>query len=107
MSRPRSPDRPPPNQPATGQPAAIGRGPRNAARAVSIIDVARQAGVSAGTVSRAISRPEMISEATRERVLKAVSELGYVANGAARALVMRQSRTIGAIGLVNPVPVRD
>lgn len=66
-------------------------------QAVSLDDVARLAGVSAGTVSRTLSRPEMISEATRERVHKAVQELGYVVNGAARALVLRQSRTIGAI----------
>lgn len=66
-------------------------------RPVSIVDVARLAGVSPGTVSRAISRPEMISQRTRDRVLRAADELGYVANVAARALVMRQSRTVGAI----------
>ena len=63
----------------------------------SLADVAALAGVSTGTVSRALSRPEMISEATRERVFAAVKQLRYVPNGAARALAMRRSMTIGAV----------
>lgn len=66
-------------------------------RSASLADVAALAGVSSGTVSRALSRPEMISEATRRRVLEAADRLGYVANGAARALAMRRTRTVGAI----------
>lgn len=66
-------------------------------RSASLADVAALAGVSAGTVSRALSRPEMISETTRRRVLEAADRLGYVANGAARALAMRRTRTVGAI----------
>jgi DNA-binding LacI/PurR family transcriptional regulator len=50
-------------------------------------DVAREAGVSASTVSRALSRPDMISEATRARVLAAAERLGYRHHPAARALV--------------------
>ncbi len=64
---------------------------------MSLDDVASLAGVTAGTVSRALSRPDMISEATRERVLAAAERLGYVANGAARALALRRTGTIGAI----------
>ena len=67
------------------------------ARSPSLSDVASLAGVSSGTVSRALSRPDMISEATRDRVLAAVERLGYVANGAARALAMRRTMTVGAI----------
>jgi LacI family transcriptional regulator len=48
-------------------------------------------------VSRVLSRPEMISEATRTRVLAAADRLGYVANGAARALAMRKTHTVGAL----------
>lgn len=69
--------------------------PRN--RAASLEDVAALAGVSTGTVSRALSRPEMISEATRRRVLEAVERLGYVPNGAARAMAMRRTSTVGAV----------
>ena len=71
--------------------------PAQAARSASLADVASLAGVSAGTVSRALSRPTMISLATRERVLAAAKHLGYVANGAARALAMRRTMTVGAI----------
>ena len=73
------------------KPAAPDRGP------TSLADVAALAGVSAGTVSRVLSRPEMISEATRTRVLAAADRLGYVANGAARALAMRKTLTVGAL----------
>ncbi len=66
-------------------------------RSPSLADVASLAGVSSGTVSRALSRPDMISKATRDRVLAAVERLGYVANGAARALAMRRTMTVGAI----------
>src|SRR3546814_19161335 len=39
----------------------------------------------------------MVSETTRARILEAVNRLGYVANGAARALAMRRTMTIGAV----------
>lgn len=71
--------------------------PAEAPRSASLADVAALAGVSAGTVSRALSRPDMLSEATRTRVLAAAERLGYVANGAARALAMRRTFTVGAI----------
>ncbi|MEO8278732.1 MAG: LacI family DNA-binding transcriptional regulator [Ideonella sp.] len=66
-------------------------------RSASLADVASLAGVSTGTVSRALTRPTMISQATRERVLAAAERLGYVANGAARALAMRRTMTVGAV----------
>lgn len=71
--------------------------PAQSGRASSLADVAALAGVSTGTVSRALSRPEMLSEATRQRVLAAAERLGYVANGAARALALRRTSTIGAL----------
>jgi LacI family transcriptional regulator len=71
--------------------------PSRAARASSLDDVAHLAGVSSGTVSRTLSKPEMVSEATRARVMAAADRLGYVANGAARALAMRRTMTVGAI----------
>ena len=66
-------------------------------RAASLEDVAALAGVSTGTVSRALSRPEMISEATRQRVMEAANRIGYVPNGAARAMALRRTMTVGAV----------
>ena len=63
-------------------------------KAPTIQDVAREAKVSAATVSRVLSNPERVSEATRERVHKAVSDTGYTINQAARSLRMRAARTI-------------
>ncbi|HEY9009495.1 MAG TPA: LacI family DNA-binding transcriptional regulator [Devosia sp.] len=60
----------------------------------TIQDVARQAKVSAATVSRVLSNPERVSEATRERVTQAVRETGYTINQAARSLRLRAARTI-------------
>lgn len=53
---------------------------------VTIGDIARVAGVSRSTVSRAFSRPELLSAETVQRVKAAAAQLGYVANHAARAL---------------------
>lgn len=66
-------------------------------RLPSLTDVATLAGVSAGTVSRAISKPHMLSEGTRQRVFDAIKQLRYVPNGAARALAMRRTLTVGAV----------
>jgi LacI family transcriptional regulator len=63
----------------------------------SIKEVARQAGVSVGTVSNVLNRPERVAEATRRRVLEAIDLLGFVRNDSARSL--RQGRT-NALGLI-------
>src|SRR3970040_913493 len=60
-------------------------------------DVARAAGVSLATASRALSEPELVKAGTRERVREVATMLGYVPHGAARALATRRSRTIGAV----------
>jgi len=57
-------------------------------------EVAQLAGVSTMTASRALSQPQLVSEMTRTKVEKAVAELGYVPNRAARALASAQSRVI-------------
>jgi LacI family transcriptional regulator len=62
-----------------------------------IADVAALAGVSTATVSRALSNPEMVKGPTRDRILQAVARLGYVPDGAARALALGRARMIGAI----------
>lgn len=62
---------------------------------VSLDDVAKLAQVSPATVSRALSRPEMVAETTRKRILQAAQELGYQPNQLARSLRQRSSQTLG------------
>jgi len=67
--------------------------------AVSIKDVAKHAGVSVGTVSNALNRPEEVSAETLARVLDSVDALGYVRNDAARRLRAGVSSTVGFVVL--------
>ncbi|MDQ0455172.1 LacI family DNA-binding transcriptional regulator [Rhizobium paknamense] len=60
-------------------------------------EVAQQVGVSPITVSRALNKPEKVSEALREAILKAVEETGYVPDFAARALASRHSNLVGVL----------
>jgi DNA-binding LacI/PurR family transcriptional regulator len=62
-------------------------------------DVARLAGVSHITVSRVLNDADAVRPETRERVLSAMTELGYRPNLAARALVTRRSHTLGVIAI--------
>ncbi|MEP1427417.1 MAG: LacI family DNA-binding transcriptional regulator, partial [Paracoccaceae bacterium] len=64
---------------------------------VTMKEVAAEAGVSYQTVSRAINGQEDISPETRDRVLKAVSDLGYRPNRMAGALRGGNSKVIGLI----------
>ena len=76
-------------------------GPTPAAGGVltSIRDVAERAGVSVGTVSNVLNRPETVAQATRQRVLDAIAALGFVRNESARQLRAGRSRTIGLVVL--------
>lgn len=65
----------------------------------SVTDVAAHAGVSLGTVSNVLNRPERVAPVTRARVLQAIEDLGFVRNEAARQLRAGRSRTIGLIVL--------
>jgi LacI family repressor for deo operon, udp, cdd, tsx, nupC, and nupG len=60
----------------------------------SINEVAKRAGVSTATVSRALSQPDLVSPQTRRIVLKAVKHLGYSPNSAAKHLRTRRSGNI-------------
>jgi LacI family repressor for deo operon, udp, cdd, tsx, nupC, and nupG len=76
--------------------------PKQAKRSrVTIADVAREIGVSTGTVSRVLNPPAdpnfKISDATREQVLDAVKRLGYQTNPLAAALRKQRTGVIGAI----------
>jgi len=73
--------------------------------AASLNDVARAAGVSTASASRALARPELVSEALRTRVLHAAARLGYVGNAAARFLATGRSGLIGAVLGEAPDPV--
>jgi LacI family transcriptional regulator len=60
-------------------------------------DVARLAGLSQSTVSRALRDDPRVAAETRERVLAAAASLGYVPNSLARNLVLRTTRTVGML----------
>ncbi len=66
-------------------------------RDVTIIDVAREAGVSYATVSRVINGKDHVKPDKRERVLRAMDRLGYVANLQARSLAGGRSQVIGLL----------
>jgi LacI family transcriptional regulator len=65
----------------------------------SMKTVAAYAGVSLGTVSNVLNRPDLVSEATRTRVLAAIAELGFVRNESARQLRSGRSRTLAYVML--------
>lgn len=65
------------------------------AKAPTVDDVARVAGVSRQTVSNVVNAPDIVREATRLRVEAAIAELGYRPHAAARRLRTRRSSTIG------------
>jgi LacI family transcriptional regulator len=70
----------------------------------TIRDVARLAGVSPSTVSRALSMPAVVNAVTRARVQAAAEQLGYAPNRAARGLITGRTGTIGLVvpDLANP-----
>ncbi len=65
--------------------------------AVTIKDIARAAGVSHSTVSRALKGDPRISQATTERIRRLAEEMGYRPSAVAQSLVTRQTRTIGLV----------
>ena len=64
---------------------------------VRLVDVARLAGVSTMTVSRAMRHPEQVADSTLRAVQGAVAQLGYLPDSAASALATGRSRIIAAI----------
>ncbi|MCF8480927.1 MAG: LacI family DNA-binding transcriptional regulator [Rhodospirillum sp.] len=65
--------------------------------APKLVDVARLAECSISTVSRVLNDNPTVGKSERERVLKAIAQLGYVPNGSARALRSSRTRLVGAI----------
>ena len=70
---------------------------RRGAGAITLGDVARLAGVSPITASRAINTPEQVAKETLERVRDAVSRTGYVPNRMAGGLASSRSRLVAAV----------
>ena len=64
---------------------------------LSIVDIARLAGVSTATVSHVINNSGRFSAETKEKVMKVIEEHGFVSNNAARSLKSSSSHTIGLI----------
>ena len=64
---------------------------------VTLKDVAKVAGVSYATVSRALSGSPEIGENTRKRVIRICEEMGYTPNSVARSMVMKRTNIIGLI----------
>ena len=64
---------------------------------VSIKDIARQAGVSHSTVSRALSDSDLVSAQTKARIRHLASEMGYSPDAQARSLVRGRTMTIGVV----------
>lgn len=84
-------------------PSAVPAGRR--AKAATIYDVARAAGVNPSTVSRALSKPGRINVKTEERIQAAARDLNYRLNPMARALPTGRTRTLGLLiaDITNPM----
>ncbi len=74
-------------------------GRSGAPRSAGVKDVAAAAGVSLGTVSNVLNRPDRVSVRTRERVERAMAELGFVRNESARQLRAGRSSTVAYVML--------
>lgn len=66
-------------------------------RAATIRDVARQAGVGIGTVSRVLNNSPLVSDATRQRVQQSITELDFVPSISARRLSLGKTLSIAAV----------
>lgn len=64
---------------------------------LTIVDVAKEAGVSSATVSRVMNGNYPVKEETRKKVQRAIEKLNYIPNMQARELTKKQSATIGVI----------
>lgn len=74
---------------------SLSRRPRD--KALSIYDIARDLGISSGTVSRAFNNHPEVSKATRERILAKARELGYTPSPLARGLARNVTPAIGIV----------
>ena len=77
----------------------------NKAKSVTIFDVADLAGVSKSTVSLVLTQSKKVSDKSKQKVLKAIDELGYVYNRDAAAMRSKRSNLIAVVinDLTDPV----
>jgi DNA-binding LacI/PurR family transcriptional regulator len=80
----------------------VGRAPSAASRVV-MMDVARRAGVSQKTVSRVVNNAPYVRADVRDRVSRAIAELGYRPNVAAQALARERTHAVGVLTLGSPL----
>jgi LacI family transcriptional regulator len=65
----------------------------------TIYDVAKLSGLSIATISRVLNSPDRVSEASRQKVMAAIDQLGFVPKAEARARVLQNT---GQIGVITP-----
>ena len=70
---------------------------------VTIQDVAKAAGVTVGTVSRALNNYADVNENTRQRIIRTAQELGYHPNLVARSLSSKHARSLSVCSLKRPM----
>ncbi len=64
---------------------------------VTINQVAKMAGVSTATVSRALNKPNTVSEAVKKKIERIIKKIGYIPNAGARSLMLKRTGSIGVI----------
>ena len=64
---------------------------------VTINQVAKMAGVSTATVSRALNKPETVSETLKKKIEHIIKKIGYIPNAGARSLMLKRTGSIGVI----------
>ena len=68
-----------------------------AKQTVTINQVAKMAGVSTATVSRALNNPDTVSEAVKKKIERIIKKIGYIPNAGARSLMLKRTGSIGVI----------
>lgn len=68
----------------------------------TIVDVAKKTGLSIGTISNYLNKPELVSEASREAIRRAIEAVGYHPRAAARSLKSNRTYRLGIVPIISP-----